>query len=253
MHPGVLLQLRSYVRRFSLDSNAFICVLNILHSEWSRQYPPYHMSGLRTFALQKVAEGHAGGCPMWRQCAFEGMGETYDSNIGWDEFVLGINWLRWSLLSGAKGKVRPHTQLGPAKLVASDGNVQRSSPCTAVCSPERNLQQRKSSPPVGCRYSRFRQAQGVTWVTTLRQFHLWCSPMSAMTCCARPSLLGKASLGTTVLHLSWETFKPSPRYTFHLLCNAAYAHFPAPLYLMIQTSSMRNMQVLPRQWSSRRN
>lgn len=41
-----------------------------------------------------------------RACAFDGMGDTYDQKIGWDEFVLGINLLRWSLLSRAKGDVR---------------------------------------------------------------------------------------------------------------------------------------------------
>ena len=34
------------------------------------------------------------------------MGDTYDANLGWDEWVLGIRWLRSSLVSQASGKVR---------------------------------------------------------------------------------------------------------------------------------------------------
>jgi hypothetical protein len=34
------------------------------------------------------------------------MGETYDSKVGWDEAVMGIPLLRWSLAALATGKVR---------------------------------------------------------------------------------------------------------------------------------------------------
>jgi hypothetical protein len=40
-----------------------------------------------------------------RPLAFEGMGETYDTQIGWDELVMGIKVLRWWLVSQAKGQV----------------------------------------------------------------------------------------------------------------------------------------------------
>jgi hypothetical protein len=44
-----------------------------------------------------------------RQLAFDGMGETYDSKVGWDEAVMGIPLLRWSLAALATGKVCPQT------------------------------------------------------------------------------------------------------------------------------------------------
>jgi hypothetical protein len=50
------------------------------------------------------------------------MGDTYDSKIGWDEFVLGIQLLRWSLITQATGRVRSESALDSQRGACSMRN-----------------------------------------------------------------------------------------------------------------------------------